>query len=111
MNKIISLNKQNYFLEINRILRKTYLLKVTCDLTEKSNDLWHSAIFTNDMIEEVYFELFNLIRERNQTYNQEAYLHIPDNWFDNDYEKLLDNFDPISRNLSKDGITLVNLKN
>jgi DNA polymerase type B, organellar and viral len=86
---MIPLNKQYYNLTVERIFKKCYLLKVTLN-----NEItpWHTAIFTIDILEEVYSELFNLIRERNQSYNQEAYIKIPSNWSDHDYEELLNNF-------------------
>ena len=52
-------------------------------------------------------------RERNKTYNQEAYLHIPDNWYEHDYKELLDifNLDSKERKLSREGIILVTQSN
>jgi hypothetical protein len=102
MNKV----KQNYYLVIDKIAYKLYVLKVSID---SDNLPLHTAFFTRSVIEEVYSQLFSLIRERNKIYNQIAYLYIPNDWEDLDYEELLEvfnsNYSDIK--LSRDGINLV----
>lgn len=79
---------------------------------EDENIPFHTAFFTNGIFEEVYTELFTLIRERNKIYNQKANLHLPINWYKEDYKELLDifNSDYEEKLLSRDGITLLNVK-
>ena len=107
MNTNKPLKKINYYLKIERIIRKCYLLKVTI----KNEDLpWHTAMFTNGVEEEAYLELFEQIRYKNKINNQEAYLHIPNNWCDHDYNELLEclNCGYSDNLLSRDGTILVN---
>jgi|ERR1700723_491242 len=102
-------NKINYYLVVKKLLRKFYVLQVTI---EKENIPFHTTYFTTGIIEEVYTELFSLIKERNKIYNQEAFVHIPNDWHDENYQELLENFnsDYDDLKLSRDNINLVTKK-
>jgi len=101
------LTKINYYLIIKRLLSKVYILQLSI---ESESESLHTAIFPCSMIEEAYFELFSLIRDRNKSFNQEAYLHIPKDWYDNDYKELINifNSDHKDKKLNRDGIILIN---
>ena len=60
------LTKINYYLDIKNLLSKVYVLQLTI---ENESVPFHTAIFPISMIEEAYFELFNLIKERNKFLN------------------------------------------
>lgn len=99
------MNKVDYYLYCKRIGYKLYLLTI-----EINNKVVYDRVFSNGMELELYLNLFEMIRSEKKLYNQVAFLHIPDYWYDHDYKNLLDsfNYNHDSLLISRDGITLIN---
>lgn len=100
------MNKINYYLVIDKIAYKLYVLIV---IREKDMFPFHTAYFTKLMEEEIYSQLFTLIKDRNNKYNEVANIHIPNNWDDHEYEELLNVFNAnyLDLRLSRDRINLI----
>jgi hypothetical protein len=48
--------------------------------------------FSYSTLEDIYYEIFETIRDNNVRYNQEASLHIPNDWNVEDYRRFLEIF-------------------
>jgi hypothetical protein len=99
------MNRIDYFLNCKRIGYKFYLLTI-----EERDKVVYERTFSTGQELELYMNLFEMIRSENKLYNQVAFLHIPDYWYDNDYRNLLEafNYNHDSVKTNRDGITLLN---
>jgi hypothetical protein len=77
-----------YYLTVDYISEENYLLEVRFE----DNKIVYKAVLNFTNYEDVYFNLFALIRQRNQKNGTVAILYIPDNWSDEEYIEFFQTF-------------------
>jgi hypothetical protein len=77
----LRINIITYYLTIDPISDLDHVLEVK---TENGETIYKVVIYVS-IEEDVFFNLFALIRKRNQILDTIAFLHIPDDWSEEEY--------------------------